>query len=55
MAAAPNLQSVPVDVYLNSSYSPDMEYVDGLLAERSMPTYCHALLAGDSDRLFQDA
>jgi len=31
MAAVPNSPLVPVDEYLNSSYSPDMEFVDGIL------------------------
>ena len=37
MAVAPN-PLVPVDEYLNTSYNPDVEYVDGVLVERSMPT-----------------
>src|SRR5262245_35771554 len=44
MATAPTFPLVPVDEYLNSSYQPDMEYVDGILVERSVPTYFHALL-----------
>jgi Uma2 family endonuclease len=50
MAALPNPPLIPVDDYLSSSYHPDMEYVDGVLVERSMPTVLHglfqALLAG---------
>jgi hypothetical protein len=32
-----------VDEYLNSSYRPDMEYVDGVLVERGEPTIVHGL------------
>jgi Uma2 family endonuclease len=44
MAVAQIPPLVPVDEYLNSSYSPDREYVDGVLMERSMPTIAHSLL-----------
>lgn len=44
MAALPNSPLVPVEKYLNSGYRPDMEYVDGLLQERSLPTIAHSLL-----------
>lgn len=44
MATALTLPLVPVDEYLNTSYRPDMEYVDGVLVERSMPTIPHGLL-----------
>ena len=44
MATAPTLAHVPVDEYLNSSYDHDMEYVDGVLVERSLPTISHSLL-----------
>jgi Uma2 family endonuclease len=44
MATAPTLPLVSVDEYLNSSYEYDMEFVDGLLVERSMPTVFHSLL-----------
>jgi Uma2 family endonuclease len=44
MAALANPPLVPVDEYLNSSYRPDMEYVDGVLVERSVPTIVHSLL-----------
>jgi Uma2 family endonuclease len=50
MAAVPASPLLPVDEYLNSSFHPDMEFVDGSLVERSMPTVLHglfqALLAG---------
>jgi Uma2 family endonuclease len=32
------------DEYLNSSYRPDVAYVDGVLVERSMPTIAHGPL-----------
>jgi Uma2 family endonuclease len=44
--AAPTYPLVPVDEYLNTSYEHDMEYVDGVLVERGMPTYRHGLLQG---------
>jgi Uma2 family endonuclease len=44
MATAPILPVVSVDEYLNSSYTPDMEYVDGVLIERSVPTIPHSVL-----------
>ena len=44
MAALPTSPQVRVDDYLDSSYSPDMEYVDGVLMERSLPTIVHSLL-----------
>ncbi|HUQ90980.1 MAG TPA: Uma2 family endonuclease, partial [Bryobacteraceae bacterium] len=33
-----------VDKYLESSYRPDIEYVDGYLVHRSEPEYLHSLL-----------
>jgi Uma2 family endonuclease len=36
--------TVPVEEYLNTAYHPDMEYVDGVLVERSMPTLAHGIL-----------
>jgi Uma2 family endonuclease len=44
MASAPTFPLVSVDEYLNSSWSPDMEYVDGVLVERTVPTIAHSLL-----------
>jgi Uma2 family endonuclease len=44
MASAPTLPLVSVDEYLNTSYEYDMEYVDGVLVERGMPTLAHSLL-----------
>jgi Uma2 family endonuclease len=44
MATAPTLPHVPVDEYLNSTYEHDMEYVDGVLVERSLPTISDSLL-----------
>ena len=44
MASAPALPLVSVDEYLNTSYEHDMEYVDGILVERGMPTIAHNLL-----------
>jgi Uma2 family endonuclease len=44
MATAPAQPAVSVDEYLASSYRPDLEYVDGYLVERSVPTFLHSLL-----------
>ena len=42
MATTPELTRVPVEVYLNSSYEPDAEYVDGVVEERNMGEYDHS-------------
>lgn len=44
MTTAPVLPYVSVDEYLNTSYEPDMEYVDGVLVEKGTPTVPHNLL-----------
>jgi len=44
MAVAPTVPLISADEYLNSSYHPEMEYVDGVLVERSVPTIAHGLL-----------
>jgi Uma2 family endonuclease len=44
MASAPTLPVVSVDEYLATSYHPDVEYVDGTLVEKGMPTVPHNLL-----------
>ena len=36
------ITTVPVDVYLHSTYEPDAEYVDGEIQERSVGEYDHA-------------
>jgi Uma2 family endonuclease len=36
--------SVPVEEYLNTSYEPDREYVDGTLVERHVGEYLHSRL-----------
>jgi len=35
---------IPVDEYLNTSYDPDVEYVDGVLVERNVGDYLHSLV-----------
>jgi Uma2 family endonuclease len=42
MAATAQIPRVPVEVYLNSSYEPDAEYVDGEIEERPMGEWNHA-------------
>lgn len=44
MALAAALPLMSADEYLRSSWSPDKEFVDGVLVERSMPTVFHGLL-----------
>lgn len=45
MATAPTMPVVSVDEYLNTSYSPDVEFVDGQLVEKGTPTRFHQLLS----------
>lgn len=35
---------IPVEEYLDTSYDPDMEYVDGILVERNMGDWLHSLI-----------
>lgn len=42
MAATAEAMHVPVEVYLNSSYEPDAEYVGGVIEERPMGEYDHS-------------
>jgi len=42
MAASAQMTHVPLEVYLNSSYEPDAEYVDGVIVERPMGEWNHA-------------
>lgn len=42
MAATAPMTQVPVEVYLNSSYEPDAEYVDGVIEERPMGEFDHS-------------
>ena len=44
MATAPNFPLVSVDEYLSSSYEHDVEFVEGILIERGMPTIAHSIL-----------
>jgi Uma2 family endonuclease len=44
MAVVPTITLVSADEYLTSSYHPDMEFVDGALVERGVPTISHGLL-----------
>lgn len=44
MATAPTYAPVSATEYLNTSYRPDLEYVDGVLVEKSVPTFLHGLL-----------
>jgi Uma2 family endonuclease len=42
MAATSQSAYVPVEVYLNSSFEPDAEYVDGIIEARPMGEYEHS-------------
>lgn len=44
MAGASTLPLVSADEYLNTSYERDLEFVDGFLVERGMPTVAHSFL-----------
>ena len=37
-------QLVPLDTYLNTSYRPDVEFIDGLLCEKPMTGYPHGVV-----------
>lgn len=45
MSTAPTAPLVPIDEYLSTSYCPDVEFVDGVLVEKGMPTVFHQLLS----------
>jgi hypothetical protein len=47
MAAPPNSTVVSVEEYLTTSYDPDVEYVDGVLVERNVGDWLHALVQGN--------
>jgi Uma2 family endonuclease len=42
MAATTRVTHVPIEVYLNSSYEPDAEYVGGAIEERPMGEFDHS-------------
>jgi Uma2 family endonuclease len=42
MATTARITHVPVEVYLNSSYEPDAEYVDGVIEARPMGEFDHS-------------
>jgi Uma2 family endonuclease len=42
MAATTQVMHVPVEIYLNRSYEPDAEYVNGAIEERTMGEYDHS-------------
>jgi Uma2 family endonuclease len=44
MAALPTSPPIPVEEYLNTSYDPDVEYVDGILMERNVGDWLHSLI-----------
>src|ERR1700722_8855431 len=44
MAALPNPPLLSVEEYLNTSYDPDMEFVEGVLLERNMGDWQHSLV-----------
>jgi len=44
MAALPESPLLSVEDYLNTSYDPDVEYVDGALQEHTVGDWSHALI-----------
>ena len=44
MAALPNSPLVSVEEYQNTSYDPDVEFVDGVLVERHLGDWLHSLI-----------
>lgn len=51
MVVPPDFPAVPVGEYLSTVYDPDLEYVDGVLVERSAGDWLHALI--QSNLLFR--
>ncbi len=41
MAALPNLPLISVEEYQNTSYDPDVQFVDGVLVERKTGDWPH--------------
>src|SRR5271154_1567457 len=44
MATLPNSHLVSAEEYLNTSYDPDVEFVDGVLLERNVGDWLHSLI-----------
>lgn len=44
MATEPNSPLVSAEEYLNTSYDPDVEFVDGVLVERNVGDWLHSLV-----------
>jgi Uma2 family endonuclease len=44
MATVPNLGLLSAEEYLNTSYEPDVEFVDGVLVERNVGDWLHSLI-----------
>lgn len=44
MAALPNSPVISVEEYLNTTYDPDLEFVDGVLVERNVGDWSDALI-----------
>jgi Uma2 family endonuclease len=44
MFAQPNSPLISVEDYLNTSYDPDVEFVDGVLVERNVGDWLHSLI-----------
>lgn len=44
MAAPPTIPFVTVAEYLNSSYEPECEYIEGVLEPKTLPTAPHSIL-----------
>jgi Uma2 family endonuclease len=44
MAVAPAIPRISTEEYLTAGYHPEVEYVDGVLVERDVPTISHSLL-----------
>lgn len=52
MSAQPTTQLISVEEYLRTSYSPECEYLDGLLLEKPMPIYEHSRLQAAISTIF---
>jgi hypothetical protein len=51
VAVAATIPRISAEEYINSGYHPDMEYVDGVLVERDVPTISHVLCPCHPGRL----
>jgi Uma2 family endonuclease len=54
MAASPSALTMSVEEYLNTTFRPDVDYVDGVIEERNVGEWDHGALTLAIARLLQD-